>query len=240
MNKLILIMVVATLAYLGYDKYSEYTLQQDIEQQKVAALAQESQQFEAALKSQDVSTLNQFIQQHAESTFKDKAIFERDRLAYKLAIATDNPKQIINYISNYPTSQWADSAEQYLLKIKSQQAIDQKSQQLDLMRIQQQKEREIKKQANLETARDRVNRALSIYQNQRQKQETLEYQNKVAEQKRKQDEYKCNKIKDQLKHYKTNTRWYSLDEKGERVFIDKTEVEAMKAKQQKMYDDHCQ
>lgn len=233
-------MVVITLVYLGYEKYSEYAQQQDIEKQKVSALAQEHQQFEAALSSQNVSTLNQFIQLNSESTFKEKAIFERDRLAYKLAIATDNPKHIKNYISNYPDSQWADSAGQYLLKIKSQQEVEQKTQQLDLMRIQQQKEREIKKQASLEATRDRVNRALSIYQKQRQKQETLENQNKVAEQKRQQDEYKCNKIKDQLKHYKTNTRWYSLDEKGERVFIDKAQVEAMKAKQQKMYNDHCQ
>ena len=89
-------------------------------------------------------------------------------------------------------------------------------------------------------ARDRVTRALSIYSKiNKQRSEEAVLQREKREQIA-QLERECNQMKDQLRQFKHNIRWYQLDDQGNRVYMKKDDVKKQKQVLRDSIQQHCQ
>lgn len=258
MKILLAIILLASAVYFGNDFYADYQNKLQAPQQALIKMEQEQKILDATVSQKDITALNLFIQQNPQSVLIEKAIYERNRLAYKQAIASNNPKQIRNFINNYPKSQLVDSAQQHLLRLqqvltqeliadettKSQpdRALKQPYQKKSREKLSQQSLYVQKKSAPDKPApdsSDRVTRALAIYQKMRKKEQQADQQKRAAQQHREADQTRCFEIRDQLKQFKRNTRWFELDDKGNRVFIEKDQVAQRQNKMQSFYDQNC-
>ena len=203
---------------------------------------QDKQLIEEARQRKDIAALETFIRDNPQSGWREVAIFYRDEFAYREATAKGDAKSLEQYIRRYPDSQWKTFAEQRLEQIRREEKARQE-------RLQRQRKLAGKpvplpgsngsvsapgqpaSQAIFEApgtaapdARERVQRALSIYEQQREEKKFDEYQQKQrqkAEQERKRN---CIRMRDQLKQFDTNIRWYQLDAEGKRVFLDEQQV----------------
>ena len=268
MRLLLIVAVVAALAIFGYQEYSQ-------RQQAAATLEQEQQRFqqdkaalEAAQASNDLLALNQFIIDHPESAWLERAIFYRDQLAYRLAVDENTIQAMDNFITAYPTSQWRSQAEQRITRLQREHEQRQERERKEALLAGQRRNLQQRgtstpgkatdsgkrtassyslnsgnqpSQRQNKSSTDRVTRALAIYQKQRDQEKKARYNQQ--QQRAREDEIaqRCHQIRDQLKQYeRRNVRWYELDTQGERTFLSKQQVAADKLKLESQYREYCQ
>ena len=217
---------------------------------------QDKQFIKDARQRKDIAALESFIRDNPQSGWREVAIFYRDEFAYRQATARGDAKSLEQYIRQYPDSQWRTFAEQRLDQIRREEKARQD-------RLQRQRKltgkplplpgdrgsgtaAEQPAQAVIETprkktpdARERVQRALSIYEQQRKEKKFDEHQQKQrqkAEQERKRN---CIRMRDQLKQFDSNIRWYRLDAEGKRVFLDEQQVAAKRRETENYLKRNC-
>ncbi len=258
MKKLGLTVVFIAIALPGYYAYSQYQ-QQIALQQAVERLQQEQQELQKAQQSNSITELNRFIKDHPQSDWIERAIYERDKLAYHQAIETNQVKALEAFIAEYADSQWLPQASNRLQRLKQEQKLlaemELKQQQLDIQRQQiakqqQQQQAEAQQQAEEMQApkqistglsgRDRVARALAIYEKQRQQQQQVNNEQLKQQQKDEKLQQKCIRVKDQITQYEQRVRWYDLDKNGKRIYLSKQEVAQKKQQLQQQYQEYCQ
>jgi hypothetical protein len=262
MRGLLLASIILISAFFGYQEFLNWQEQAAAEQQARLKFKQEQAALDAARASNNINLLNQFIFDHPDSQWLERAVFYRDQMAYREAVAEKTPKALQGFITTYPNSQWAPQAEQGIQRlnnefrlqqemVKQEARLKEQRQQLagqgnrgtarsasgrDPLELQVQGQR----QARQTSSQDRVSRALAIYQQQRdqeKKQSFQQQQQRAAEQER---QRRCNEISDQLRQYQRNrVRWYELDENGERVFLSDDQIESSKREMQQYREKHC-
>lgn len=264
MKILAILIMLAAVTALGYYQYTAHQQQVALEQ-SVARLEQEKAALEAAKAQNSITALNQFIKQYPDSNWLHKALFERDKLAYHQAVKNNSISDVENFLASYPQSQWLAQAQSRLQRLQQEQKLkldlDKKQARLEQQRKQiqlQQKQAAIpeaeqdqevlvvqnkstqQKSKNSLSGTDRVNRALSIYQKQRQQEQAIvdkQQQSRAQEEKLRQY---CLSLKDQITQYKSRVRWYDLDNSGKRVFLSKQQVASNKQKLEQLYRERCQ
>lgn len=254
MYKLILIATLGTLLYLGYEQYDTLRQQQLNQEQARQKYQQEKEALDLARATNKLTPLNQFIQQNPESDWLETAVYYRDRLVMQIAVDSGNTETLAQFILNNPNSEWKNHARQQLKKLKREQEIE-KSRQLAIIKKQNEELSKRKrstvnskktihsgqsKKSKRDDSAERVQRALSIYQKINKQKQRDASQEKKQQQRNAEFSRRCNKLKDELKQFKMRTRWYQLDEKGNRVFIDKATVAKRKKDMQADYDRYCQ
>jgi hypothetical protein len=264
---LVIIAVLTVAGYYGYTSYQEQLLLE----QSVARLEQEKQALQSAQASQDILALNQFIADHPQSDWLEKAIYERDKLAYHQATETGQISALEEFISQYQGSQWIAQAQSRLQRLqqeqKRQEDIVRKQQQLELQRqqIEDQLSTTIgvledktpdtltkgttptttptpeKKNRKSLSSRERVDRALAIYQKQRQQEQHSDTKRQEEDRKEEQLKRRCQQIKDQIAQFNNRRiKWYDLDGSGKRVYLNKKQVSINRKRLREEYNQNCE
>jgi len=253
MKNLIIFAVLATLIFLGYQKYDDYQQAIQLQQQTVAIFERDKQALQEARNSKDPKALFRFIHQHPDSDWLDSAQYYLEKQLVENALDKKDLHALKSFIQNYPQSEWKQYALGHQQKLIQQQeelqaaALEQAtnaaaSRKPDTSPVQLEQKSPLQpkhiKQKNND-AQDRVSRALSIYQkinHQKSKQ-----QQQVTQQRQQQAEInqRCNKLKDQLKQFRSNVRWYELDDQGKRVYMDKQTVKHRKKEIQDDIKNYC-
>ncbi len=269
MKTLAILTVIAALTVAGYYGYTSYQKQLLLEQ-SVARLEQEKQALQAAQASQDILALNQFIADHPQSDWLEKAIYERDKLAYHQAAETGQISALEEFISQYQGSQWISQAQSRLQRLqqeqKRQEDIVRKKQQLELQRQQMADQLSTniglledkttdtlttgttpttptpeKKTSKGLSSRERVARALAIYQKQRQQEQHSDTKQQEEDRKEEQIKRRCQQIKDQIAQYNNRRiKWYDLDGSGKRVYLNKKQVSISRKRLREEYNQNCE
>ena len=266
MYKLVSIIILSVLLFLGYQYYENLKQQSELELQR-ENYEQEKQVLEKARATKSPRPLSEFIQQYPDSVWLDSAIYYRDKYAVQQLIKSGDTQKLQDFINNNPSSEWVASARQHLVKLVREQenrAIQQRilnnQPKVDLSEIKipsltdlentEQPETETEtekveqpapvKKANRNDPAERVKRALSIYQ----KMGKQQIRSDVDRQKQQAEEEKriqaCNRLKDQLKELsRRGTRWYKLDESGNRVYMRKEAVALKKKEVKTLIEEKC-
>jgi len=168
--------------------------------------SREKQLIDQARKNKDIAALNDFIRKHPDSEWLDTALFYRDQFAYREAMAKGDRNSLERYLKEHPDSQWTGFVQQQLEQIQREEdALKARQERERLLKgknlagklpIQPAAEEssaetaESPAQALVEppsapsplSARERIQRALSIYEKQRAEKEFSEYQQQQREQ----------------------------------------------------------
>jgi hypothetical protein len=218
---------------------------------------QQKQLIDQARERKDIAALEAFIRENPDSGWRDVAIFYRDEFAYRQAVAKGDPKSLEQYILLYPQSQWRSFAEQRLEQFRREE-------QARLSRIERQRKLAGKplplpaagaqapipeqpaSQAIISPPkplspdpRERVQRALSIYQQQREQKQFDARQQQQRKQAEQEQQRNCMRLRDQLRQFDSNIRWYQLDADGKRVFLDEQQVRAKRRETENYLKRHC-
>ena len=257
MKTLSITLAIITALLAGYYGYSSYQ-QQIALQQSLAQHQLEQQALQQAQQSKDLSQLNRFIADYPESEWIERAIYERDKLAYHQAVEKNQIEALQSFISQYANSQWIPQARNRLQRLQQEQKlladIEKKQQQLEIQRqqvvIQQQQAAAEQQQSEEKQApekiktslssRDRVAKALAIYQKQRQQEQQEENEQQQQQIREEKLQQKCIQIKDQIEQYRQRIRWYDLDKNGKRIYLSKQQVENNRQSLQRQYQENCQ
>lgn len=254
MYKLLLTIILIVLLFVEYQKYDHFQQQQLKQEQALLNYQQEKKALDKARATNELESLIQFIHQYPESVWMNTAVYYRDRLIMQKAIDSRQANNLTQFIQNYPDSSWKNHAQHQLTRLNTELEAEEARRQAEIKR--KQTELTTRKIADTDSKKiypitktkkpknddpnARVQRALSIYK------KANEQKQKEAAQKKKQQQQtaeltrRCNKTKDQLKQFKTRTRWYNLDEQGNRVYVDKAIVEQRKKDMQANYERYCQ
>jgi outer membrane protein assembly factor BamD (BamD/ComL family) len=259
------LVIIAALTVAGYYGYTNYQ-EQILLEQSVARLEQEKQALQAAQANKDIEAINKFITDYPQSDWIEKAIYERDKLAYHQATETNQISALEKFINQYPSSQWITQAQNRLQRLNQEQKlladIELKQQQLDIQRQQiaeqqanttgvlEEKTTDTTTQSPATTAgktssalsgRERVDRALAIYQKQRQQEQHTDTKQQQEQLKQEQIKKRCLQIKDQIAQYNNRRlKFYDLDGSGNRVYLNKQQVSINRKKIQEEYRQHCE
>ena len=211
--------------------------------------SRDKQRIEEARKNRDITALNAFIRTHPDSEWLDTAIFYRDQFAYSEAMAKGDQNSLKRYLQDYPASQWTGFVEQQLEQLQREEEARQARQQRKQLlggktdpaqlpidsapKISSGDRVNSPAQALVEppqprtslSARERIQRALSIYEKQRAEKEFSEYQQQQRELEKKQQQRNCSRMRRQLAEFKKRFRWYRIDEQGEKIFLNAEEIE---------------
>ncbi len=217
----------------------------------------DKQYIDDARARKDLAALEVFIRQNPNSNWRQVAVFYRDEFAYQKAVAEGSMESLERYIRQYPQSQWNTFARQRLEQIRRERKAEQDR------RDRQRKlagkpvptvvdgaapaaQENAPAQAVIDApartatdARERVQRALSIYQQQREQKQyesRQQLQKKRAEQQRQRN---CQVMRDQLRQFDSNIRWYRLDAQGQRVFLDEQAVAAKRRETENYLKRNC-
>jgi hypothetical protein len=259
-----LAVAVAVAGYYGYTNYQEQVLLE----QSIARFEQEKQALQAAQESKDIVALNRFITDHPQSDWLEKAIYERDKLAYHQASETNQASALEKFINQYTGSQWISQAQNRLQHLKQEQKllaeIQLKQQKLDIQRqqISEQQAATVITDTNTQqtkdkaaevptpatkasnsslSGRDRVARALAIYQKQRQQEQHTDTKQRQEQLREEQKKRRCLQIKDQIAQYNNRRiKFYDLDGSGKRVYLNKQQVSINRKKIQEEYKQNCE
>jgi hypothetical protein len=258
LKKLIISAIFIVIAGVGFMQYSKYHQQQLEIEQSLARMEKEKAALKAAQSENSVSALNRFIDQHPDSEWLEKAIYERDKLAYHQATETKQIGAVASFIEQYPQSQWVVQAKSHLLRMKQEQKLlddmAEKQQQLEIQRQQlaQQQQKAVTTEPKQVTpkqttdskapsSRDRVARALSIYQKQRQQEQAQLNQKQKQDVLAQRNQRRCLSMKDQIDQYtQQRVRWYELDSAGERIYLSSQQIASKRKTLQQQYQDQCQ
>jgi len=218
----------------------------------------EKRLIDEARKSKDIAALNEFIRKHPDSEWLETARFYRDQFAYREAMEKGDRNSLKRYLQDHPDSQWAGFVQQQLEQLQREE--DAKQARLERKRLLRGKSgagtlpinpaaeksatdtAESPSQALVEpapapsplSARERIQRALSIYEKQRAEKEFGEYQQRQREMEKKQQQRNCSRMRRQLAAFRKRFRWYRIDEQGEKVFLDAEEI-AQKRRETEIY-----
>lgn len=257
MQKLIIWCVVGAIGiftFKGYQQYSKNQLMLIAQEQEGIDYRQEKKALDLARSSNDPEAIRAFIQQYPGSVWLDIAYYQHDRLVVQDAINAKDTSKLNRFIHQNRHSQWRQHAEHYLKKFnrvrdeeqekKTSQLSQQNAEQTigGIPRPVQNKvthTTKIKKSSNNDS-RDRVNRALSIYQKMSNQKQLKVRQQKKQQLNEEKQVHHCNTMKDQLKQYSRRIRWYELDNQGNRIFLNKEEVNRRKQTTQNNYNKYCQ
>jgi len=253
-----LIIVLGTLAVLGYQQYEKQRQQQVLLEQANLIHQQDKAALDAARASNELAPLEQFIYERPNSAWLETAEYYRDKLILQQAIDSADVRQLHRYIKKYPQSPWLNTAQQHIKKLQRE-----KENKLIQQRIQADNTPDylakpevpapkrtstqtltaapakIEKKKRNDDPNERIQRALSIYQKINKQQQREQDQAKQQRQREEKLLSQCNRLKDQLKQFKPRMRWYELDEQGNRVFIDKATVAKRKQAMQDDYNRYC-
>ncbi len=222
---------------------------------RVAAL-KEKQLIDEARKHKDIAALNAFIRNHPDSEWIDTATFYRDQFAYHKAMEKGDQSSLKRFLKDYPASQWAgfarDQLEQLqrekearLARLKRKQLLKGKTSSdklgVDMTQDTVIDNTELPARALIEppparsslSARERIQRALSIYEKQRDDEEFRKRQQQ-REQEKRQQQQNCAQMRQQLASFKKQFRWYRINEQGEKIFLSEQEIK-QKARETKNY-----
>ena len=242
----VLFLFVGAVGFYGYYQIEQAEREAVVAQQR---FLEEKALFEQAQAAGTISALNQFIAQHPESAWYDQAIYQRNKLAYQQAAATNDPKRLGDFIAQNPDSRWRPHAEQALKRLQRNQAHQQQLREQQEVLTERQRRRptlssNVKARAvasGNDDSRERVERALSIYQKQRELEASEIERKRKMESRANQQAQRCARVRDQLKQYeRKRIRWYELDENGERVFLSKAQVEREQNALQQQYREFCE
>jgi len=210
--------------------------------------SREKQLIDQARKNKDIAALNDFIRKHPDSEWLDTALFYRDQFAYREAMAKGDRNSLERYLKEHPDSQWTGFVQQQLEQIQREEdALKARQERERLLKgknlagklpIQPAAEEssaetaESPAQALVEppsapsplSARERIQRALSIYEKQRAEKEFSEYQQQQREQDKRQQQRNCSRMRRQLAAFEKRFRWYRIDEQGEKIFLSEKEI----------------
>ncbi len=259
MKTLIFIIVLATLGFMGYQHYSK---QQELLQQQQQALEKyerDKKALEQARSTKDPKAIQNFIYQYPNSAWINTARYYLEKQILDNAIKARNINALQRFTETYPNSVWKQSAIDYEKKIRienrnklteSKPTSEPTHERVNKTRktintpvmFDQQpspSQTNATKQAK-DDAMDRVNRALSIYQKINKEKSKQVQKQQQQRQQLAQREKRCNKLRDQLKQFRSNVRWYELNEDGERVYLDKKTVKANQQSIQNDIKQYCQ
>jgi hypothetical protein len=91
------------------------------------------------------------------------------------------------------------------------------------------------------SSRDRVARALAIYQKQRQQEQHTDTKQQQEYLKEEQKQKRCLQIKDQIAQYNNRRiKWYDLDGSGKRVYLNKKQVSINRKRLKEEYNLNCE
>jgi hypothetical protein len=250
---LILISIFSTLAYLGYQHYSE---QQELIQQQQQALEiynRDKIALDVARESKDPKALYRFIHQNPDSAWRKSAQYYLEKQLVNDAVNDNNIIALKGFIRNYPDSEWKQYATDYKDKLLQQQKqkLVQETKISTNVQIEASQTTALTKQRTsissikpvtkkTDDARDRVNRALSIYSKINKKKSIEAERQQKERQHLAEIEQRCNKMQDQMKQFRKNVRWYELDAEGKRVYMDKESVKQQKKAMQDDFNQYCQ
>jgi len=239
--------------------WSLQSVRQDaVDSQQLELNRQQKQLIEQARERQDIAALDAFIRDNPDSGWRDVAIFYRDEFAYRQAVAKGDQKSLEQYIRQYPESQWRNFAEQRLEQIKREEQArrDRQARQNKLAgktlpltgasatsppMAEQPAARALTSppESPSPDPRARVQRALSIYEQQREQKQFNEQQLQLRKQAEQERQRHCLQLRDQLKQFDSNIRWYELDAKGNRVFLDEQQLQAKRQETENYLKRHC-
>ncbi len=256
MKTLIVTILATALVYFGYQQYTSQQQEKLQQEHKLAQSKRDKQAFDKAKDSGDPKLLFRFIHENPDSAWLETAQYHLEKLLVENAIAKRNIQALEGFIRNYPKSDWTLIAKRHLTQFEYdqkqqitpldnnepvlEQRKDSKPNPGDPIRIEQRVGTTQSTSNNRNDARERVNRALSIYSKvNKQKTKQLEQQKLKREEEEKIARL-CIEMKDQLKQFRSNVRWYELDEQGNRVYIDKDTVSQQKQTIQENIQQYCQ
>jgi hypothetical protein len=264
-KKLITAVIVIILALVGYQQYHKY---QQVEQQQRAlqAYQQEKQALDTARATNTPGAIEQFMVQYPDSAWIGTAQYYLEKQLLDKAIEAGEEQALQKFINAYPNSVWKQHAVQQRKIMQSDREIREAEQ-----RLKEQRAVEADRQALLQNqakapepvlqpraapaidslgkpvkrasneARERVNRALSIYSKLDKERVKREEEKRKRQQQEEDIRQKCNRLKDQLKQFRhSDRRWYKLDEQGKRIFMRPSEVDREKAAINKQIEEYCQ
>lgn len=252
-----LILLVAALGFFGYKQYSVQQAEKLEQQQALERYERDKLAFEAARDSKNPKILFRFIHENPDSAWKDTAQYHLEKQLVEDAVKAQNGQALKSFIKNYPKSEWTRNAKrqlQYLQRIERQRV--QQQQQADEVPVLNQRAAQkspakpLAKQQRVSSskkatprnddARERVNRALSIYSKVNKQKSKQAEQQKLKREEQEKVARLCVEMKDQLKQFRSNIRWYELDDQGNRVYMDKETVKRQKQNLQDNVEQYCQ
>lgn len=262
MYKWAAIAVLGTLAILAYQHFDEKREQQQLLEQANRVHQQDKAALDAARATEELAPLEQFIFDRPDSPWLDTAIYYRDRLILQKAVDSRDVRQLNRYIKNHPDSQWLNTARQHIKRLQRERENREIQQRIQAENVPDYLTRPAAKKTTrtvseptakpVSQARsqpssqeapvdpnERIKRALSIYQKINKQQQRERDQARTQREQQEKLLAQCNRLQDRLKQFKPRTRWYELDENGNRVFIDKQTVQQRKQAMQQDYDRHC-
>ncbi len=257
MNKLLAVLSILVVAAIGW-RFMSGPDQAGIDAQRLEQDRRDRAYIEQARARKDIAALEQFIRDNPRSGWRDVAIFYRDEFAYRRATARGDADSLKRYIRLYPDSQWVTFARQRLEQLRLEQKAqrDRVDRQRKLAGRQPalpptaeeplQTRQQAPAQAIVEApteprldARERVQRALSIYEQQRKQKAFDAAQQKQQRKAEKDRQRQCQRLRDQLRQFDSGIRWYRLDDQGKRQFLDATAVAAERRKTEDYLRKHC-
>ncbi len=222
----------------------------------------EKQLIDEARKHKDIAALNVFIRSHPDSEWIDTATFYRDQLAYHKAMEKGDQSSLKRFLKDYPASQWAGFARDQLEQLQREEEARlarRKRKQLLKEKISSGKLRidpiqetvidntELPTRALVEppparssiSARERIQRALSIYEKQRDDEAFSKRQKQQREQEKTRQQQECAQMRQQLAGFSKRFRWYRVNEQGEKVFLSEKEIKQKKRETKDYLSKNC-
>lgn len=252
-----LIMVFGTLAILAYQHYAAKQQQQLQLEQENLIHQQDKAALDVARATNTLVALEQFIFEHPQSPWLETAVYYREKMKLQQVVDSGDIRKLQRYVKNNPDSEWLNIARKHIKKLQREQENKEIQRRIQADNtpeylVPKTRQREAKanhtsqirtqevKKKPVDNPNERIQRALSIYQN-INKQQRRE-QDKARDQRQREEKLlsQCNRLKDQLKQFKPRTRWYELDKQGNRVFIDKDTMKQRKQAMQDDYNRYCQ
>jgi hypothetical protein len=261
----VLLALIVIVGFIAYPDFQQYLQTQQSRQQ----FEQEKTSLQAAIDKQSVSAIDRFIADHPASDWLAKARFERDKLTYQQAVESDKISNLEQFIAEYPQSTWISQAKNRLQRLRQEKKllaeIEQKQKKLDAQREQLAQQQSRNKDEVIEetttpapatdsvkvestapsrpasgiSATERVNRALSIYQQQRQQEQQVIEQRKQEQLKEEQKKRECAALKAENDKFRYNFNYYDLNGDGKKTYMTKHQIIMKKKELQAKYDEMC-
>jgi hypothetical protein len=263
MYKLVFTVALGIALIVGYQQYSHYQ-QQSAQARDLKDYEMGKQALENARVTKSPQPLDQFIRQHPDSDWVDTAVYYRDKFALQQIVETRDTAKLKQFIKHNSDSEWQASAQQHLIKIQREQenreiqqrilnnqpemeisgnipSLDAAPSSTPAQSVQTKTPARSTNTTSRNESAERVRRALSIYQTMSKPNIA---QNEMRKKQQQQEERRlraCNRLKDQLVQFKKSrrTRWYDLDDTGERVYMSKPAVAQRKKEIRSQIERNC-
>lgn len=207
----------------------------------------EQAEYQMAKSEGTISALNQFLQKYPYSRWREKAEYDRDRLAYMKAAQKGSSAAVQEFMRLYPNSAWLPNAQFMLNRLKKDEASRSGRKTSSegktpanegITQTRTEKPSRYKK-PEPRSGQDSVTRALAIYGDRRAEKQKLKEEELKVKQEQENHQRECNRMKDSIRRLGERVNWYDLDEKGERKFIPEDQVQQAKQRLIQRYNQKC-